>query len=800
MQEALPVHGAVLWIRQTRWRVERARRDKDVVRLDVVNRTRRVTFLAPFDRPVPVAAAKRARWTRPQHALARLAGLLARTGSSRSVFAPVDANLEIFPYQLEPVLAVLSGARRVLIADEVGLGKTIQAGLILAELQRRHDALRALVVPSAVRTQWRDELWQRFLIDAFPADAGSIDRLARSGPRSDDPWRRPGVWLASLDYLKQPHVRAALPSLPWDLLILDEAHGVCGDSARYAAAADLARRSRRVVLLTATPHSGDEARFARLLDLGGLPSAPDALVVFRRTRRELALPVTRRVRWQRVRLSLDEARLFDVLTAFERTVLQAAGEPRRNAALLLLSVFRKRALSTAGALLASLERRLCWLEHVEGPREPDWRQGHLDFQDRSDDVSAEEELSLVADLGLAPDHERSWLRRLRDLARAASRQESKVAHVLSLVRRSAEPVAIFTEFRDSLSVLRERTLPIRSTVVLHGGMRPEEQQQQLASFLDGSASLLLATDVASQGLNLQSRCRWIINFELPWNPVRIEQRAGRVDRIGQRRRVHVTLLVAGHDAETGVLARLARRTLSAQQSFGEDILRATAPDERLLPAHVLAGAPLEPLQPPSRTISICRSWSRQAQAIARHVRRKRALARRWRAPAKSDGTCWTTTSRLPMLRALTGRSVVLVFSVPLIDRSGGVVERRIVALRVDDRLATVLKNRRVLDVARQTAARVTAARARRLRSIRRDEAGRASTRERAIADVLAADRHREELQTGLFDHRAARAAERVARIRGGVRQDLQEQLRAFEDFVLVEVGRPVLDLVFGSWL
>jgi hypothetical protein len=137
MHFAVPAPGEVVWIRQRRWRVERAHRNRNVVRLDVRNRDARLTFLAPFDRPSSVERVERLRRARPQHATARFAHLVSRAQTCSTIASAIDASIDILPYQLEPALAVLNGARRVLIADAVGLGKTIQAGLVVAEIHRR---------------------------------------------------------------------------------------------------------------------------------------------------------------------------------------------------------------------------------------------------------------------------------------------------------------------------------------------------------------------------------------------------------------------------------------------------------------------------------------------------------------------------------------------------------------------------------------------------------------------------------------------------------------------------------------
>src|SRR5207248_418859 len=136
-QSPIPVPGSTVWIREARWRVEASRRENDVIRLDVISREGPRTFLGPFDRFEPVAERTRLRRARPQHARARLADLMRRAGDGRTMASAVDANVDLLPHQLEPALAILNGARRVLIADDVGLGKTIQAGFVIAQLLRR---------------------------------------------------------------------------------------------------------------------------------------------------------------------------------------------------------------------------------------------------------------------------------------------------------------------------------------------------------------------------------------------------------------------------------------------------------------------------------------------------------------------------------------------------------------------------------------------------------------------------------------------------------------------------------------
>ena len=693
------MQGDVLWIRQQRWVVHREHRESGIVRLEVVTADRRTasaesgrrqaTFLAPFDRPAPAHDASRPRRVRAQHALARLAALVGRAPDLRLPIAAIDARASILPHQLEPAAACLDGCTRLLIADEVGLGKTIQAGLILAELMRREPGIRALVLaPAALRDQWAEELRARFAIAPLAADRHGLDALTRAGAFGDNPWRRAGVWLASPDFLKQRHVLESMPVDPWDLLILDEAHAVCGDSDRYDACQRIARRSRRVILLTATPHSGDEARFSRLVDLGRLRApldgdarervAPDDLQIFRRTRRDLGWSHARAVRWMHVALSADELATLDALSAYERAVVGIAStsvtssgavSPGTQApALLLLSVFRKRALSTFEALSRSLARRLAWLDSSGVDVKPAWTQRRLwgeggktnddnddndgndgndgsDGNGDNDDNDADNEwAALTVDSGLSGPRERAWLRRLRQLAERAARRESKVARVVELIRRAGEPAVVFTEFRDSLAVLERRLSTLCPVSVLHGGQDAGERRLHLHRFLSGSSSVLLATDVAGQGLNLQSRARWVISLELPWNPARLEQRIGRVDRITQARPTHFTLTVARHPAERGLLTHLARRVLTAQRSFGTAALDLVAPPESDIGASLLLGCAV-PSMAPRTTVHVSTRWQRPAAVVASALIRRRTLAGCWRDADGDRMTVWTQTTR-----------------------------------------------------------------------------------------------------------------------------------------------------------
>lgn len=757
MHSQFPVPGDDVWIRQQRWRVERSRRSGHLLRLDVASRDRRLTFLAPFDRARRVGGVSRLRYARPQEAAARLAHIIATAEGHRTPQSAVAADATIFPHQLEPALAMLSGVRRLLIADEVGLGKTIQAALIVAETMRRDSAARVLIlVPAGLQEQWASELARRFRLSCAYADRHGLDAAARTRAAGDNPWRRAGVWLTSPDFVKQRHVLDALPPEPWDLVVVDEAHTNTGASERFEACAEIARRARCCVLLTATPHAGDAERFARLLDLGKLDTRPDDLRIFRRTRAGLGLPVNRRVRWHRVNLSHPERQTLAALAAFERAVLRSVAAAGRDQGLLLLSVFRKRALSTMAALVISLDRRLAWLGATDEGLAFDWVQPRLGFEDDADDAGEWEQSGLMAATGLPAHQERSWLKRVRQLAVSASRVEAKLTRAAAIIDRANEPVVVFTEFRDSLMALTGRLGQRHEVAMLHGGQSPLERRQQLDRFLHGPATVLAATDVASQGLNLQTRARWVMSLELPWNPARLEQRIGRVDRISQTRPVHFTLLVARDDSETGVLTRLARRVLSARREFSDDLLTSVAPDEPAV-RRALLDAGSEDWQPASRVVEICRGWVRHARFLARQLDRRRALSACWRTPTSASVrfTRWTRVDRLRGVHR-SAAGALFVLAVPILDGAGALLERHIVIVRggsVGRADFQAPELRRAIDDAalRRTAPRVT-----RLAGICRAHQGLASDIERALADSIAWPGPPPEVQIGLFDQREQR--------------------------------------------
>lgn len=693
LQHADVVAGDLVCVREGVWRVMEVRtfapdrvartRVLKLIGADALNRWQPCTLLEPFDRPRRVEAARaarvvsRARWMRTFAALA---------AASPPIGCPAtiaDAQVTLLPHQIDPVLAVLRGrASRLLLADAVGLGKTIQAALLVRELRGRGCADRVLVlVPSGLREQWRQELLHRTGLRADIIDAAALVARVRDLPPDVNPWSLPGILIVSLDFIKQPSVLRGAGSIVWDVLIADEAHNLNEGTARLAAADLLARHSRHVVLLTATPHHGSDDAFAALCRIGRIDRDP--IVIFRRTRHTIGLSRTRKVHVLRVTPTKQERRLHMLLARYAGRVerdqggdvsginmTDGDGAASLTTASLAMSILLKRASSSAWSLERSLRRRLSLLDGRALPDDHARTQFVLPFanagadaDDNSGGDAADSEPSHVLGApGLRSARiERAWLTLLIEVARNAARDESKPRALVRFLRRCREPALIYTEYRDTLTHLARTLASTRHGLgtrnvtasaaaplaMLHGGLGVDERRNALARFTSGDARILLTTDAAGEGLNLHHRCRLVINVELPWNPNRLEQRIGRVDRLGQTRTVHAMHLVAADTAEDPMLTRLTTRIAQIAATLGDAPTILHAPREA---DSAEADVRTEVLASTASDAPIaCRTVSAEAIDVIAQLQRLRALrARAWRA-ARPHPTSAATSRGDPLL-------------------------------------------------------------------------------------------------------------------------------------------------------
>jgi superfamily II DNA or RNA helicase len=546
---------------------------------DRSNAGERLRVIEPFDRPRPIAGAavrKRARRTALGSALTAIATARLQSG----LWTAAGAAIDLLPYQLEPALAVIGGVTRVLLADAVGLGKTVQAGLILSELLARGWVERALIVcPAGLRDTWSSELRRRFNIAASVLDQIALAGRIASLPPGVSPWRGHAVAIASIDFVKRPDIMASIDEEPVDLLIADEAHHLSPGTDRGAAGSRIACRAPWCVFLSATPHSGDRAAFEYLTSMG---SAGEPIAIFRRSRLDAGLTGARRTHLLGVRPGADEATLLAEVDRYVRAIWNGRGRDQQAVRLIAMTMAR-RAASSVTAIARSLKRR----RDLLGNAAPEPLQAPLPWEE--DDATDREDDASLATPGLSSiDDERAMLDRLVALAERCT-MSSKIGRLDRLLARAREPAVVFTEFRDTLDAVVAAFGPTRRVAALHGGLPADLRRHAVEAFNGGRADLLIATDAGGEGLNLHHRCRLVVDLELPWNPLRLEQRAGRVDRIGQTQTVHAIRLFHPGTIEANVLDHLRLRRERARRELDQLI------SETDIASAVFDGRPIRPV-------------------------------------------------------------------------------------------------------------------------------------------------------------------------------------------------------------
>jgi superfamily II DNA or RNA helicase len=742
-----------------------------------VNRGVERRLLAPFDAIDRIPSSHRPRIigaVRWRHALRDLLHR-ALPGELR---ATARAVIDLLPHQLEPALAVVHGLGcRMLLADDVGLGKTIEAAAIVAELQARSAADRVLILtPPGLREQWAQELLVRFAIRADIVDFRAVrERVATLRP-GVNPWTTWPVAIASVDYVKRPEVLRAVASRPWDVVIVDEAHRVANDGDRHDAVALLASHAGYVILLTATPHSGDTRAFESLCGIGSHGDG-DKLLVFRRTRRALSAAIDRRAHRLLVQSTVEERRMHARLAAFERAVRAERGEADGDA-WLALAVLRKRAFSSAQALHLSIARRLETLTPATGrPAQlplPLDEHGELDGADEAPPWHAALELA-------DSNRERRLLTSMASAAAAAATRESKLAAIRRLIRRIAEPLIIFTEYRDTLAhVARSIKEPV---AILHGGLSRPERATAVRSFTEARRRILLATDAAGEGLNLHQICRIVINLELPWNPMRLEQRIGRVDRIGQRRTVHAFHLVASGTGEEQLLSALRERVAHAQGEIGapNPLGSEAAPPDHALPPEL-----------PDVDAEVARLTEWRALMLAAGDARR------------TDPDCdrpLITSARLASTRERLGRRILFIWMIDVEDRSGRTVATHVAgssAFPVSSPLTRSDVKRIVSQAEADLAAKVESTTddwRRHVVEVRRKFLTTRLARERAIQSLMDS-RPRVGIHPGLFDRRAAHTQATDQASQAETADAISRRIASLESMAdVASSGRPRLQLV-----
>ncbi len=506
-------------------------------------------------------------------------------------------------YQLAPVLRILAKPRpRLLVADDVGLGKTIEAGLCLLELMHRRRADRVLVVvPPGLIPQWEDELLERFgLRFTVIENATGLSRVQATLPAGLSPWDLPKARIiTSVDFLKKVEVHRRALAKPWDLVIVDEAHALAESGTprnpyrtrRTRLGEELRDRSRGLLLLTATPHNGYPHSFRSLVELveptaaaitGASARERIERAMVRRMKRQIVrrqdgewkpafLP--RHVEPIPVRVEGDAARLFELIGAYCSSAVREAREEDAELVSFAMQIVRKRAASSRLALERTLAHRLEALKKESERAEPPDRAEMRDLQADvpMSDAQAERVARRILRSAIPKDERRrkAEVRRITEIQRLLKglpgpdpKVAALVEHLRGVLAEDPEAkIIVFTEYLDTLEAIRtgldEAGPPLAGAhVELRGGLTIRQRQAVQGRFEDPDVRVLLATDAASEGLNLQRRCHRMVHFELPWNPNRLEQRNGRIDRYGQTREPEIRYLYYPSSPEDDVLARL----------------------------------------------------------------------------------------------------------------------------------------------------------------------------------------------------------------------------------------------------
>ncbi len=526
----------------------------------------------------------------------------AASADIKTLQAPFRSGIAIEDYQLDPVVRAVQMPRaNLLVADDVGLGKTIESGLVVQELLLRHRARTVLIVrPSSLQIQWRDQMRDKFGLEFRIVDTELMKTLRRERGLHVNPWTHFPRLITSIDFLKRDRsMRLFGETLPagdeptyprrYDILIVDEAHNVAPsgrgkyatDSLRTSAIRRLAPHFEHKLFLSATPHNGYPESFTALLELldnqrFARGVAPDRrqleAVMVRRLKSELPprwdgsprFPV-RRLEALEVAYTPEEEQIHRLLREYSRSRERGAGDAtERVATEFVLKLLKKRLFSSPEAfalILAQHERSLATARSRAAASRPTIgilrRQIEgIDEEFGDDDMADEAAVDAVATatrLFREPSPaERDLLDRMRRWADdARGRPDSKTRALLTWLREHLRPggvwnderVIIFTEYRDTQRWLGEILAGEGFTrdgrlLTLNGGMQAEDRERIKAAFqADPTVApvrILLATDAASEGIDLQNHCSRLIHVEIPWNPNRLEQRNGRVDRHGQR--------------------------------------------------------------------------------------------------------------------------------------------------------------------------------------------------------------------------------------------------------------------------
>lgn len=543
------------------------------------------------------------------------------------LFAINCSVVDPLPHQVEAVYKYLLPQPKIrfLLADDTGAGKTIMTGLLIKELLMRHMVERILIVtPGGLTKQWQeDEMGMKFNIPF---------KLVNRGIFASEPniFQTADRIVTSIDFVCREDVMNVLSMSNWDMVIIDEAHKLSAyeygeklyRSKRYEVAQMLAGQCEHMLLLTATPHRGRSDTFKKLMQLldEDIFATADLAAervkelgqngvnkfFIRRLKEDMKdwdgnpLYKARHTKTISYDLTPEEERLYRAVTEYLTPRKEAARESKNIHVALALQVMQRRLTSSIFAIKNTLERRWTALQSLVDMLQQNpqlWKQkqrlddidvDNLDDYDDLDDEQKDKLDDILSDprkfrmfttAGSMADltKEAAELKHLYEMASelyTQQREEKKYQELKSLLLSQGvvdgEKLVVFTEHKDTLLYLQERLSNNGYAVaVIHGGMSVDERREAQYQFMTGKAQILIATDAAGEGINLQF-CRLLINWDIPWNPNRLEQRMGRVHRYGQKNDVMVFNMVAANTREGQVLTTLLTKLDLIREHLGDD--------------------------------------------------------------------------------------------------------------------------------------------------------------------------------------------------------------------------------------
>jgi len=518
------------------------------------------------------------------------------------------SRIDIEPYQVQAAYEILSSYdHRYLIGDEVGLGKTIEAAIVIEELIARDRADRVLIVtPAPLTTQWQEEMREKFDRDYMIYERNYVD-ATREGKPNENVWMQDDRIITSIDFAKQDDMLAALENLDeeWDIAVFDESHHLTArrrsddtvdKTERYRVGEAVADNSDGLIFLTGTPHKGKPDQFyfmISLLDPYRFRSehdiAPDALddLMIRRLKEDMynadgtkMLP-EKNIETLGVSFTLEERRLYDNVTEYIRNHYNLATQADNNVAGFAMAIYQKRLVSSIHAIRRSLKTRI---ETIQA--------GGKNSDDLSPEVQAllskyRSDPDLLTDYqrekveeeigGVAVSHDTEYVQQELEIVQELYRQakaidtDSKAQRLREFVdgvlnKDPDEKVLVFTEYTDTLEYLREQIFADMDVAQIYGDLGQSRRWEEMEKFRE-DANVMLATDAAREGINLQF-AHIMVNYDLPWNPTRIDQRIGRLHRYGQENTVEIRNLFVNNTRESEILELLVEKIDEIESTLG----------------------------------------------------------------------------------------------------------------------------------------------------------------------------------------------------------------------------------------